>query len=142
MRWEKWVGNDSKEGSFLPASGERRVSVIDPREQYDDLHETESGRVVDPERFAEYADSEVAASGWLVLTLAVDDDGRVLLIQQPWADGWMLPGGARTPEESLDSAATRELVEETGVEAEPIRPHSVDEFAVEREPGKRQAGPQ
>ena len=45
----------------------------------------------------------------------------------------MTPGGALQPGESLSEAAERELREETGVEAKPVRPHSVDELVVENE---------
>lgn len=107
--------------------------VADPREQYDDLHVTETYQREPAEPFAERAASEVVDAGWLVLTLAFDEAGRVLLIQQPWAEGWMLPGGARKPDESLAEAAARELAEETSVVAEPVRPHSVDELVVENE---------
>jgi len=107
--------------------------VADPREQYGDLHVTETYQQESPEPFAERAASEVVDAGWLVLTLAFDETGRVLLIQQPWADGWMLPGGALQPGERLAEAAARELEEETSVEAEPVRPHSVDELVVENE---------
>ncbi|MEF8799524.1 MAG: NUDIX hydrolase [Halolamina sp.] len=109
------------------------MSVDDPRERYDDLHVTETRHTEDPDSFAERAESEVVDAGWLVLTLAFDSEGRVLLIQQPWADGWMIPGGALQPGETLAEAAVRELAEETGVEAEPVRPHSVGELVAENE---------
>jgi 8-oxo-dGTP diphosphatase len=109
------------------------MAVDDPRERYDDLHVTETRHTEDPDSFAERAASEVVASGWLVLTLAYDEAGRVLLIQQPWADGWMAPGGAKQPGESLAEAAVRELREETGVEATAVRPHAVDELVAENE---------
>lgn len=43
----------------------------------------------------------------------------VLLVERdghPFRGCWALPGGFRNPQESLDSAATRELGEETGIE--------------------------
>lgn len=107
--------------------------VEDPRDRFDDLHVTLTRQSEDPDGFAERAASEVVEAGWLVLVLAFDDEGRVLLIRQPWADGWMLPGGALTPGESLAEAAARELAEETGVETEPVRPHSVEELVVEND---------
>lgn len=109
------------------------MPVDDPRDRYDDLHVTETRQAEGPESFAERAASEVVDAGWLVLTLAFDSEGRMLLIQQPWADGWMMPGGALQPGETLAEAAVRELAEETGVEAEPVRPHSVDELVAENE---------
>lgn len=109
------------------------MSVDSPGDRYDDLHVTETRQIDDPDSFAERAASEVVDAGWLVLTLAFDSEGRVLLIQQPWADGWMIPGGALHPGETLTEAALRELAEETGVEAEPVRPHSVDDLVAENE---------
>jgi 8-oxo-dGTP diphosphatase len=55
----------------------------------------------------------------VILTLA---DGllQVLLVKrgaEPFAGQWAIPGGFKTPAESLDDAAHRELVEETGVDA-------------------------
>ena len=54
----------------------------------------------------------------VVLTLA---DGRlhVLLVQRgvaPFEGMWAIPGGFKRPDESLDEAARRELLEETGVD--------------------------
>ena len=49
-------------------------------------------------------------------------DGRVLLFRYT-AEGfdpfWILPGGECDPEEEFDEAATRELLEETGIRARP-----------------------
>jgi 8-oxo-dGTP diphosphatase len=54
----------------------------------------------------------------VVFTL-VDNDLRVLLIkrkERPYAGNWAVPGGFVQMSESLDEAANRELVEETGVD--------------------------
>ena len=104
------------------------MPVTDPRDRRDDLLETESRERVPPDEFADAADSEAVESGWVVLGLAFDDAGRALMIDQPWADGWVLPGGARKPGETLGEAMARELREETGVEASPVAPRAVDEF--------------
>lgn len=109
------------------------VTIVDPRENFDDLLETESRKAVESEAFGEIADSEVATVGWLVLAFVFDDAGRVLLVDQPWADGWLVPGGVPEPGESLAEAAAREVREETGVEIAPDRPRALDEHTVENE---------
>lgn len=48
--------------------------------------------------------------------------GKVLLIKRgnhPFIDTWALPGGFVEPEETCEQAASRELMEETGVSAFP-----------------------
>jgi len=107
------------------------MAVTDPRERYDALHETESRDVVPADEFAATADSEPASVGLCAFVFAVDPADRVLFIRQDWADGWLAPGGARQPGESLRETARRELREETGVDATVVRPHAVDELTVE-----------
>ncbi|WP_323171902.1 NUDIX hydrolase [Natrialba sp. PRR66] len=46
-----------------------------------------------------------------------DSDGRIALVKNRWADGWVLPGGAVEPGERLRDAARREIREETGLRA-------------------------
>lgn len=47
--------------------------------------------------------------------LALDGQGRVLLVRQSYGSGmWMPPGGGIGPKEAADVAAQRELFEETG----------------------------
>jgi 8-oxo-dGTP diphosphatase len=58
----------------------------------------------------------------VVLTLA-DGHLHVLLVQRgvaPFEGMWAIPGGFKRPEETLDEAAKRELVEETGVDGESL----------------------
>lgn len=105
------------------------MDVTDPRERVDDLLVTESSEELPASEFAEAAASEAATAGWVVVALAFDPDGRVLLVDQPWADGWLAPGGALKPGESLDEAVVREVREETGIEVEPVAPRAVDDFS-------------
>ncbi|WP_436924336.1 NUDIX hydrolase [Halosimplex amylolyticum] len=116
------------------------MQVTDPRERTDDLYVGESRATVPPEDFEEVADSEAVTAGWVVTAFTFDDRGRVLLIEQPWADGWICPGGALKPGESLADGATRELREETGVDIDPIAPRGVDEFAFVNEETDETAG--
>jgi len=55
----------------------------------------------------------------VVILTVVEDDLRVLLIKrsaQPFRDYWALPGGLLAEDESLDRAAARKLLDETGVQ--------------------------
>ena len=55
----------------------------------------------------------------VVILTVVEDDLRVLLIKRsddPFRDYWALPGGLLVEGESLDRAASRKLLDETGVQ--------------------------
>jgi len=61
-----------------------------------------------------------------VLAIVRDENGRVLLVEQTYRDGWYLPGGGVRKREGLDEAVRRELREEVGVEpTAPPRLHGV-----------------
>jgi len=51
-----------------------------------------------------------------VLAIVVDEESRVLLVEQTYRSGWYLPGGGVRKREALDDALRRELREEVGVE--------------------------
>lgn len=61
-----------------------------------------------------------------ILLLSPAEGGpEALLIRRcghPFIGSWALPGGFVNPNESVDAAATRELLEETHVEGVPLRP--------------------
>ena len=58
----------------------------------------------------------------IVVMTITESDLRVLLIRRaipPFRDSWALPGGFVRPDEDLDTAAARELAEETSISQEP-----------------------
>lgn len=106
------------------------MSPSDPRQRYDDLLEFTNEEELAASEFAEAAASEPARIGWVVLGIVFDEDERILLIKQPWADGWLFPGGVPKSAETLSAAVVREVAEETGVRVDPRRPHAVDDLTI------------
>ena len=80
---------------------------------------------VDPESPSDYdpnAYPPFAVTVDIVVKTITESDLRVLLIRRaigPFRDSWALPGGFVRPDEDLDTAAARELVEETSISQEP-----------------------
>jgi 8-oxo-dGTP pyrophosphatase MutT (NUDIX family) len=56
------------------------------------------------------------ASGWPRGVLFRDQDDRVLLLQPSYKPNWEIPGGAVEADESPWATASRELVEELGLD--------------------------
>ena len=52
--------------------------------------------------------------------------------EAPYADMWAIPGRSKRPNETLDEAARRELVEETGVDV----PSLLTQFGAYGDPGR------
>jgi len=52
-----------------------------------------------------------------VRAVAVDAEGRVMLVKHTYLAGWWLPGGGVDRGETIGDAAARELFEETGLKA-------------------------
>ena len=80
---------------------------------------------VDPEAPSDYdphAYPPFAVTVDIVVMTITESDLRVLLIRRaipPFRDSWALPGGFVRPDEDLDTAAARELAEETSISQEP-----------------------
>ncbi|MFN8021078.1 MAG: NUDIX domain-containing protein [Acidimicrobiales bacterium] len=71
----------------------------------------------------------------IVILTMVDGELHVLLVrrgQAPFRGMWAVPGGFKTPGESLDDAAARELTEETGVDAARL----LSQFGAYGDPGR------
>jgi 8-oxo-dGTP diphosphatase len=84
----------------------------------------------DPSQFPAFA----VTVDVVILTM-VDGELHVLLVrraQEPYADMWAIPGGFKLPTETLDQAAGRELVEETGVDAASL----LAQFGAYGDPGR------
>ncbi len=75
----------------------------------------------------------------VVILTVVQEVLQVLLIRRkeaPHIRKWALPGGFKRPGETLDEAAIRELLEETGVEA----PRHLAQFGTYGDPGRDPRG--
>jgi ADP-ribose pyrophosphatase YjhB (NUDIX family) len=107
------------------------MDVTDPRDRYDDLLTERRTWDVDAETFAAMEDSEAFTAGWVAIGVALDGDGRVLLVYNADDEQWVVPGGTVQFGETLPEALVRELDEETGVPVEPVRPHAAVENVIE-----------
>lgn len=109
------------------------MDVTDPRDRYDDLLTERRTWDVDAETFAAMDDNEAFTAGWVAIGVALDADGRVLLVYNGDDEQWVVPGGSVQPGETLAEGVVRELAEETGVPVEPVRPHGAVETVIEYE---------
>jgi 8-oxo-dGTP diphosphatase len=75
----------------------------------------------------------------VVILSVVDGQLMVLLVQRkadPYEGAWALPGGFKTPDETFDEAAARELREETGA----VAPKHLAQFGAYGDPGRDPRG--
>ena len=71
----------------------------------------------------------------VVILTMTDGTLQMLLVRRgvpPFAGMWAIPGGFKRPVETLDAAATRELVDETGVDAATL----LTQFGAYGDPGR------
>lgn len=77
-----------------------------------------SGGTVGPAGYDKYAFEPFAVTVDLAVLTVLDGALHVLLVErghEPYAGHWALPGGFVLPQESAETAARRELAEETGL---------------------------
>lgn len=74
-------------------------------------------------RFRAWLLGGVYTAGALVVVLG--DDNSLLLVKQPYREGWGLPGGSMKRGEQSSAAVRREMLEETGIEIEVTQPYEV-----------------
>ncbi len=67
-------------------------------------------------------DGEVRAAGGVVHRVGANGNVEYLVVHRPRYDDWSLPKGKLEPDETPESAACREVAEETGVVVELGRP--------------------
>ncbi|NGM71483.1 NUDIX hydrolase [Natronolimnobius sp. AArcel1] len=82
----------------------------------DTPRETQTIRVP-PADIQAYRDWTLEGSGLTAAARVTDAAGRIALVKNHWSNGWIVPGGAVEPGESLIDAARREVHEETGLKA-------------------------
>ncbi|NOZ30825.1 MAG: NUDIX domain-containing protein, partial [Crenarchaeota archaeon] len=66
-------------------------------------------------------------------------DGKILLVKRKYPPGkgrWSIPGGHVEVNESILEAARRELLEETGIEGDPLGVVNVDDAIIYDDDGK------
>lgn len=113
------------EDAPTPDPSSVEFSARDPRTSYDDLL---VNRVRLERPAADLRDlrasNEAIREGWVAVGVTLDPADRVLVVDL--ADrGWAIPGGTALPDEPLSTAVEREVLEETGVSADAVRPHAI-----------------
>ncbi|OIB58151.1 NUDIX hydrolase [Natrialba sp. SSL1] len=69
------------------------------------------------DRFESFRDWAVNGTACTAAARVCDRNGRIALVSNRWSDGWVLPGGAVEPDETVREATHREIREETGLDA-------------------------
>jgi 8-oxo-dGTP diphosphatase len=118
---------------------EHRVLVKKTKTEQDDRmaskRPTRRATVMTPTGYDASAYPTFAVTVDIVILTVIDRQLHVLLVQRgadPFEGAWALPGGFKSPDETLDEAAARELSEETGVRA----PTHLTQFGAYGDPGR------
>ena len=96
---------------------------------------TNTGAAGDAEQYDPSAFPAFAVTVDVVVLTMADGQLHVLLVRRgvsPYEGAWAIPGGFKLPDETLDEAARRELVEETGVDGS----HLLCQFGAYGDPGR------
>ncbi len=96
---------------------------------------TASPATAAPEGYDPRAFPAFAVTVDVVILVVRDGSLQVLLVErgeEPFRGRWALPGGFKRPAETLDQAAAREIVEETGVDAR----YRLRQFGAYGDPGR------
>ncbi|GAA0231045.1 NUDIX domain-containing protein [Haladaptatus pallidirubidus] len=92
----------------------------------DDVREGKRTFSLPAENFATVTETIESGYDRWVGGVVIDDDERVLLVENGWSDGWIVPGGTVEMDETPAEAVVREIKEETGVPVELARPLLVE----------------
>ncbi|QPV63500.1 NUDIX hydrolase [Halosimplex litoreum] len=124
----------------LPARSRERVAdwLAEVRERYDCFERVEKRWELAPEAYERDRDRIAAGENGGAGIWVTNDGGEVLLVRNEGDEGWGDPGGKREAGESFETAARREVREETAVEATitGVREVHVLELADESDPDR------
>lgn len=114
-------------------SPRKRADVTDPREEYEDLIIEWEKEQVSVGDFSDAREMEAFLSRWVAVGAVFDENGRILLAYNENDEQWLLPGGSLQPHESLREGLVREVHEETGITAAPVRPRAIKGWVIQYE---------
>jgi len=124
----------------LSARSRERVEawLSDLRERYEGFDRVEKRWELSPDAYERDRERIAAGENGGAGIWITNDDGEVLLVRNEGDAGWADPGGKREADETFETAARREVREETTVEASitDVREAHVLELVDETDPGR------